>query len=104
MPTRGLAGAPWPRESTAQWPCGLSVPTCIPKAPTLRDKSAWRISSVGGFLVGEGRSLSPALRREHFKAPGFTFMPAGVSHLCLRCVHTRHGPDMEGDQPPSALA
>lgn len=104
MPTSRLAGTPWPRESAAQRPCGLPVPACVPKAPTLRDKSAWRIRSVGGFLVGEGRSLSPALKREHFKAPSFTFMPAGVSHLHLRCVHTRHGPDVEGDQPPFAQA
>lgn len=58
---------------------------------------------VRGCLVGEGRSLSPALRREHFKAPSSTFMLAGGLPPCVCAVSTPDTAlDMEGEQPPSA--
>lgn len=68
-------------------------------APTSLTREPGASALFGGFLVGEGRSLSPALRREHFKAPSSTFMPAGVSHPApALCPHqTLHG---YGGWPP----
>lgn len=62
---------------------------------------AWCVSLFGGCLVGEGESLSPALRREHFKPPVPPSCWLRVSHPAS-AVHTRHGMDMEVSSPPSA--